>query len=628
MMKISTDVLVIGGGHAGMEAVLAAKRCGVDSKLLTFSSKDIGVLSCNPSIGGPGKGNLVAEIEALGGAMGILTDEASVQSRTLNESRGPAVQSPRMQLDRLKYHQLSLEYLIERNIEIIEEEAISIERNKENFIVNTSGNTKFYAKAVVLCNGTFLKGTLHYGDKVTEGGRAGDAASNSLSESLKNLGFELFRLKTGTPPRIHVNSVNHDVMERQDESANPPRFSEFSNAFRLQRMPCYITRTTEDTHKIVLENIHKSAAFSGAIEGSGPRFCPSFETKVETFPDRKIHRVFVEPEGLTSEEYYLQGLSTALPYDVQLKMIRSVTGLEDAQITRYGYAVEYDCIDPRMLDHSLNFIPQRGLFLAGQINGTSGYEEAAAQGLIAGINAASFVKGEKPFIMGRHEGYTGILIDDLVKKGCDEPYRMFTSRSEFRIIQRCQNAWIRLFERAVKYNLISEGRIKLSQERIKKIDDLEKLMKSRHINEKNTEIIRANIENDQEGEKYLSNLGSLTGVSLYSFAGRPYFNWRYLDNIEGLIEEDDIAVLEEVQMRARYGGYAAKLLRQAEALKAASSKNIPDDIDYYQIPGLSRESKERWTDHKPSDMYSAAAIPGITPADLGLLLRWIKRGLR
>ncbi|HEY8499623.1 MAG TPA: tRNA uridine-5-carboxymethylaminomethyl(34) synthesis enzyme MnmG [Clostridia bacterium] len=617
------DVIVIGAGHAGCEAALAAARMGAETAIFSMNLDSVANMPCNPNIGGTAKGHLVREIDALGGEMGKCADKTLIQSRMLNTAKGPAVFSLRAQIDRRSY-QREMKHTLElqENLDLIQAEIVEIlaENNRITGVRSHLG-TVYKAKTVILTTGTYLKGRIVVGDVVYSGGPDGLLPANRLSDSLKKFGIELLRFKTGTPARINRRSIDFSKMEVQHGDNTIIPFSFEHETIDREQAPCYLTYTTEQTHSIIRENLHRSPLYGGIIEGIGPRYCPSIEDKIVRFADKERHQVFVEPMGLDTEEYYLQGFSTSMPEDVQIKMIRSLPGLENARIMRYAYAIEYDCINPLDLKLSLEFKSIEGLFSAGQINGSSGYEEAAAQGLIAGINAVLKIKGEQPLILDRSEAYIGVLIDDLVTKGTNEPYRMMTSRAEYRLHLRQDNADARLTPIGYKIGLINEDRYKKF------------LMKQQSISKEIERLKSKTVPPSDKINKFLEKHASsqiITGIRLYDLLKRPEITYEALREIDDVMPDLPRSFAEQVSVSIKYEGYIAKQLQQIEQFKKMEQKIIPEDMDYNKISGLRIEARQKLSRQRPASVGQASRISGVSPADISVLLiylnaRW-KRG--
>jgi tRNA uridine 5-carboxymethylaminomethyl modification enzyme len=612
------DVIVIGAGHAGCEAALASARLGLETCIFTINIDTIAQLSCNPAIGGIAKGHLVREIDALGGEMAKVTDMSGVQFRMLNLSKGPAVWSLRAQADRVLYRN-NMRQSLERqeNLAIKQDmvERMVVEDNRVKGIITSLGI--FYgARAVIVTAGTFLKGLMHIGLESFQAGRAGEFASIGLSDSLRNLGLKMGRLKTGTPPRLDARGIDFSKTTPQHGDDPPPPFSYSTEKITNPQMPCYITYTNKKTHDIILESLGRSPLYSGKIKGIGPRYCPSIEDKVVRFSEKERHQIFLEPEGLETTEYYANGISTSLPYDVQVKLVRSIEGLENAEIMRPAYAIEYDFVYPTQLRHSLETKGIDGLFLAGQINGTSGYEEAAAQGIMAGINASLKLKGKDPIVLGRDEAYISVLIDDLVTKGTSEPYRMFTSRAEYRLLLRHDNADFRLIEKGYSIGLVQEN----IHERFRE--------KKRLMFGEIERLKRVRIKPSDEISDTLLSLGTSAiseDTALDKILKRPEIRYDFIKKIAPAPEALTPEIESLVEISAKYEGYIQKQLEMAERLKKFESKKIPASFDYKAILGLSKEIVEKLSEIQPETIGQTSRIPGITPAAVSIILVSVER---
>ncbi|MGN0615427.1 tRNA uridine-5-carboxymethylaminomethyl(34) synthesis enzyme MnmG [Ruminococcus flavefaciens] len=611
------DVAVVGAGHAGVEAALASARLGCKTVMFTISLDQIANMPCNPSIGGTAKGHLVREIDALGGEMGKAADKCFIQSRMLNRGKGPAVHSLRAQEDRVKYHNYMKNVCEnQKNLYVKQAEIAEIITEDNKIVgVRTSLGAEYAVKAVIIATGTYLKGKIHIGEVSYESGPDSALPSKYLSKSLEENGVELRRFKTGTPCRVNKRSINFDIMERQDGDEKIVPFSFETETDRLEnKVSCYITYTNSKTHEVILSNLDRSPLYSGRIEGVGPRYCPSIEDKIVRFSDKPRHQLFVEPMGLSTEEYYLQGMSSSLPEDVQLAFLRTIDGLEDVEIMRPAYAIEYDCCNPNQLLPTLEFKNLQGLYGAGQFNGSSGYEEAAAQGIVAGINAALKIKEKEPMILDRASSYIGTLVDDLVTKGCADPYRMMTSRSEYRLILRQDNADQRLTPIGYKLGLISPERYeKLLEKERQTALEIERLSK---LNVSPTEEL-----NDFLVEKGTSALG--TGCKMTDLIRRPQIIYDDLAPFDPDRPELDWEVCEQVELQIKYEGYIQKQLSQIEQMRKMESKKLPPDLDYSLIYGLRLEAVEKLNKIKPLSIGQASRISGVSPADVSMLAVWL-----
>lgn len=615
------DIVVVGAGHAGCEAALACARLGFHTVIFTVSVDSIALMPCNPNIGGSSKGHLVREVDALGGEMGKVIDRTFIQSKMLNRSKGPAVHSLRAQADKAEYSRAMRQVLEDQdNLDIRQMEVTEIlaEDGKVTGVKTYSG-ALYRCRAVILCTGTYLKARCIYGDVSTYTGPNGLQSANYLTDSLKALGIKMYRFKTGTPARIDRNSVDFSRMEEQkgDERIVPFSFTTDPETVQIDQVSCWLTYTNEKTHEIIRENLDRSPLFSGAIEGTGPRYCPSIEDKVVKFPDKNRHQVFIEPEGLHTTEMYVGGMSSSLPEDVQYAMYRSVPGLEHAKIVRNAYAIEYDCIDARQLKSTLEFKNIDGLFSGGQFNGSSGYEEAAAQGLMAGINAARKLQGKEGIVIDRSQGYIGVLIDDLVTKESHEPYRMMTSRAEYRLLLRQDNADLRLTKIGYEAGLIDEDRYKNLLKKEEMID--QEIYRVNHVN----------IGTTPKVQEILRSCGSTelnSGTTLAELIRRPELSYEKLALIDENRPELPDDVKEQVDINIKYEGYIRRQLRQVEQFKKLENKRIPDDIDYNNINSLRIEAKQKLSEIKPLSVGQASRISGVSPADISVLLVYLTGG--
>ena len=611
------DIAVIGAGHAGCEAGLAAARLGMKTLVFSISLEAVANMPCNPHIGGSSKGHLVREIDALGGEMGKNIDKTMIQIKMLNTSKGPAVHSLRAQADRKKYH-MEMKHTLEKqeNLYLKQGEIVDIKVENGKVVgIETSVGAIYGVKAVIVATGTYLKGKIFMGEFSQESGPDGVAAANKLSESLRRIGVDLVRFKTGTPARINKRSIDFSKMEIQKGDDNIVPFSFEDEIKDLEQVDCYLTYTNEETHKIIRENLHRSPLYAGKIEGTGPRYCPSIEDKVVRFSDKPRHQAFVEPVGLDTDEMYIQGLSSSLPEDVQIALYHTIPGLENAEFTRSAYAIEYDCIDPSNLKLSLEYKGIDGLFMAGQTNGTSGYEEAACQGLIAGINAARKIKGKEPVILDRTQGYIGVLIDDIVTKGTNEPYRMMTSRAEYRLLLRQDNADLRLTEIGHEVGLISDERY---QRFLNKKANIEKEIQRL----KNT-VVKPTKEVNELLVKYgTSEL--TTGTKMSELLKRTELDYEKLEPIDENRPELTLQEKEEVEIQVKYEGYIKMQEAQVEKFKKLETKLLPENIDYEQIKGLSLEARQKLNKFKPRSIGQASRISGVSPADISVLLIYLQ----
>lgn len=624
-MELKTKVVVIGAGHAGIEAALASARMGVDTVLFTTNLDAVGNMPCNPSIGGSAKGHLVFEIDALGGEMGYAADLATIQSRTLNLGKGAAVHSKRVQADRAEYKKVMKRTLeAEKNLRLIQAEVVDIlteereDRQAVTGVVTSLGET-WQADRVVIATGTFLDSKIFVGDKVFSSGPDGLMPAIGLSESLSKMNIRLQRFKTGTPARVHLRSVDLSLLEIQAGEDEPVPYSvrtEKRDVSEVNLRPCHVIYTNSDTHSIILSNLERSAMYSGNITGEGPRYCPSIETKLVRFADKERHQLFVEPCGLDTDELYIQGFSTSMPTDVQYEMLHSLKGFDKAEIMRYAYAIEYDCVDPTEMYPTLEFKKISGLYGAGQFNGTSGYEEAAAQGLVAGINAALAERGEEPMILTRSSSYIGTLIDDLVTKGAAEPYRMMTSRSEYRLLLRQDNADERLTPIGYKVGLIGEDRYNRFLEKMEMIESEIKRLEKTVVtpSEKNNNILAS-----------LNSSEITTGIKLAELLRRPELSYKALSDIDTDRPSLPSAVVRTAEIKVKYQGYIKRELSEVERQKKLETKRLPSDIDYSKIVGLRLESAEKLEKIRPMNIGQASRISGVNPADISVLLIYLNK---
>lgn len=614
------DVIVVGAGHAGVEAALAAARIGCRTLLATLSMDNIAMMPCNPSVGGPAKGHLVRELDALGGEMGVNADKTCIQFRMLNTGKGPAVHALRAQADK-KLYQFTMKKTCEdtENLDVkqILIDKLLLEGDKVTGVQVETGEI-YEAKAVIMATGTYLKGRIIIGEHTYTGGPNGQRAAMKFSDSLLEAGVRLMRFKTGTPARVDARTLDYDKMEIQPGDEECRNFSFMSDETTREQIPCWLTYTNEKTHKILRDNMHRAPMANGIIEGIGPRYCPSIETKILRFPDKERHQLFLEPEGLNTNEVYVQGMSTSMPMDVQLEFLRTIPGLEHAKVMRAGYAIEYDCIDPTQLKPTLEFKDIHGFFSAGQANGTSGYEEAAAQGIIAGINAAMFIKGEEPLVLKRSDAYIGVLIDDLVTKGTSEPYRIMTSRAEYRLLLRQDNADQRLTPLGRRVGLVKDDRWERFTKKQTAIQQAMEYLKKNSINP--TQEIKEKLR--EAGIEPIRN-----ATSFYELLRRPDVDYAKLQESFNLPDLEP-EVRQQVEISITYEGYIKKQLEQVEHMEKLEEKLLPEDIDYQQVPSLRDEGREKLAKIRPRSVGQASRISGVSPADISVLLVWLEQQRR
>ncbi|WP_177506003.1 tRNA uridine-5-carboxymethylaminomethyl(34) synthesis enzyme MnmG [Anaerosinus sp.] len=612
------DVIVIGAGHAGVEAGLAAARMGCKTMLATLNMDNIAMMPCNPSVGGPAKGHLVRELDALGGEMGVNSDKTCIQFRMLNTGKGPAVHALRAQADKRLYQNTMKETCEnQKNLDVKQLliDKIIVENGKIVGVEIETGEV-YHCKAAVLASGTYLSGKIIIGENTYTGGPNGQRAAIKLSESLQEAGVKLMRFKTGTPARVDSRTLDYSKMQIQPGDEKVYNFSFMSDIKTREQVPCWLTYTNEKTHRIILDNLHRAPMYTGLIEGTGPRYCPAIETKLVRFPDKESHQLFVEPEGLNTQEMYVQGMSTSLPIDVQYAFLRTIPGLENVKIMRPGYAIEYDCVDPLQLKSTLEMKHIHGFFSAGQSNGTSGYEEAAAQGLIAGINAALLVQEKEPLILSRSDAYIGVLIDDLVTKGTNEPYRIMTSRAEYRLILRQDNADLRLTEKGWQIGLVSQERY-------------ERFSKKRDCIEKTMEILKNTLVTPTpETQAKLAAIGSSdirTGTTLCDLLRRTEMTYELLRSQFEVLPEVSEEVWNQIEIQVKYEGYIKKQFEQVERAQKLEEKLIPEGIDYEEVPSLPGEARQKLAEVKPRSIGQASRISGVSPADISILIVYIEQ---
>jgi len=616
------DCIVVGGGHAGCEAALAAARLGCQTLLLTISRDQIALMPCNPSIGGPAKGNIVREIDALGGEMGVNADATALQAKLLNTGKGPAVHALRVQSDRYQYQRRMIRVLDRQDHLLVRQNvvvAVLLDATGTLVGIETETGAQYRSKTVILCTGTYLDSRIIRGESNVPGAPVGQMPAYGLSDSLRSIGFDLRRFKTGTPPRLHRRSIDFSKMTIQPGDPKSGHFSFYpteETRHDLPDIPCYLTYTNAQTHQIIRDNLGRSLFYTGELPGIGPRYCPSIENKVIRFHDKDRHQLFVEPEGLDSQEYYFQGFSSALPEDVQEKFLHTVAGMENAEVVRSGYAIEYDAIDSLVLRHTLESKSIKGLYFAGQVNGTSGYEEAAAQGLMAGINAALAIHGKDPFILTRSQAYIGVLIDDLVVKGISEPYRMLTSTAEYRLLLRQDNADLRLSEAGYRVGLLSEARYQIFLQKKAMIEEGFKTLRETVISPKDEILIELMTENHSVLPKH--------GLTLLELLRRPELSYAALKALPQM-PKYPLEVEEQLDIQVRYEGYIDKQEAQVRQFNKLEQKSLPQDVDFISIQGLSMEAREKLNLHKPETLGHASRITGITPADISVLLIYLEQ---